>query len=441
MFDFLSKKFSGVLSWLKDKSTLSQESIDKVCLQVKEALLEADVPFSIVKSFLQEITVAVDEEKLVSASKPGHRLIKIVHEKLLALLGTHEVIAHFNRPSIIMSLGLQGAGKTTTLAKIGFFLKKKAQKKGKTVSILAASLDYTRPAAREQLAILSRQVGVDYYEASATSALEAVPFILERYKSGSYDYLLLDTAGRLQIDEKMIEELQVVTQAVKPEYKMLVVDSMIGQESLAIAQEFNNTIGFDGGVITKFDSDAKGGVALSFRAILKKPIWFVGSGEHMQDLDTFIPERIVSRLIGMGDLATLLEKADEMIKKEDQERFSKKLLSGYFNLEDFAQHIDMLSNMGPLQKILSYLPGMNQIPTEAIEKGQAEVKCFRAIINSMTPKERTTPSILDNSRKQRIARGAGVEVIIVNRMLQKFEEMKQYAKMLKKMSKFQRFFN
>lgn len=435
MFDFISKKFSSLFSRLKGSGRIGEKEIASVTDQVEEALLDADVPYEVVETFLSDLKKSIDTAELSKASNPGSRLMKVVHERLLALLqdgSSDSSVPTFAIPSTITVMGLQGAGKTTTLAKFAHALQMQAKKRGKTRRILCGSVDYYRPAAREQLKVLAEQVGIDYYHASSSDPVQAAIEISKHARANGYEYLLLDTAGRLHVDSDMITELKEVVRAVQPKYKVLVLDAMTGQESLQVARTFNDEVGFDGAIMSKCDSDARGGACLAFRALLHKPIWYVGTGEKPADIEAFVPERMVSRLIGMGDLATLLEKADEVIERDEQERVASRMMGGNFTLEDFLSQMDMVGKMGAIQKIARYLPGVPNLSPEMVEKGQQEMKRFRAIICSMTKKERALPSILNGSRRKRIAAGAGVEPQDVNQMLEKFEQSKQFVKMMKK---------
>lgn len=424
-----------MFSWLQGSGKVGTQEIAKVVGQLEEALLDADVPFEVVESFLKELQNGIEEADLSKAANPGHRLIKVVQERLLALLSGaagSNMAPTFVIPSTIMVMGLQGAGKTTTLAKLAHALQMQAKKRGKKRKILCGSIDYYRPAAREQLKVLAEQVGVTYYHATATDPVQAALEIAAYARTNGFEYLLLDTAGRLHIDNDMIAELQKVNKSVAPQYKVLVLDAMTGQESLNVAQAFEGAVGFDGAIMSKCDSDARGGACLAFRAVLKKPIWYVGTGEKPADIESFIPERMVSRLIGMGDLATLLEKADEVVDSNEQERVANRMMGGNFTLQDFLEQMEMVGKMGALQKIARYLPGVQSLSPEMVEKGQKEMKRFRAIICSMTKKERNIPAVLDGSRRKRIAFGAGVQVQDVNQMLEKFEQSKQFVKMVKR---------
>ncbi|MBD3273088.1 signal recognition particle protein [Candidatus Dependentiae bacterium] len=438
MFEFLSKKFSGVLGWLKDKGRLTEKNIDEAVDQVEEALLQADVPYDLIQEFLNGIKQEVIGQKVQSSLRPGEKFIKIVHEKLLDFLGGKNALtlSNFQFPAVVMVMGLQGSGKTTTIAKLANYVLKQANKKGKKRKILLASVDFYRPAAVEQLKVLAKQVGVDFYQSSLSDPVAAAKDIYNYYKKNGYHILFLDTAGRLHIDQNMMEELNKINNSINPKYKILVLDAMTGQESLNVAKAFEQNIGFQSAILSKMDSDTRGGAAFAFRYALKKPISFVGSGEKIDDLENFIPERMASRILGMGDILTLIEKAEEKIDVKEQQNVAQKLMSGRFTLQDFADQMGMVSKVGSLQKIAKFLPGMGNISSDMLEKSQVEMKKFKAIISSMTPKERFLPNILDASRKRRIAKGAGVLVQDINILLQKFEQSKQFAKMFKKFKTF-----
>jgi len=442
MFDFLSQKFCGVLSWLKGKGSLTEENIEHAVSQVRQALLEADVPYELVEQFLEQIKSEVVGKKIISSLNAGQQFIKIVYDKLLNFLGGQQgqTQASFQIPSVIMVMGLQGSGKTTTVAKLAKWILSQAAKKGKTRRILLASVDFYRPAAVEQLEILAKQVGVDFYAAESTDVLKAADEIYNYFKTHNYEFLFLDTAGRLHIDDEMMKELKQIDKKLAPKSKFLVLDAMTGQESLNVAKIFNDSIGFDWAILSKMDSDTRGGAAFAFRYALKKSIVFVGNGEKIDDLENFVPERMASRILGMGDILTLVEKASENIDRQEQEIVTNRMMHGRFTLQDFANQMNMVNKMGSLQKLAKYLPGMGNISSEEMEKGQDEMRGFKAVISSMTLKERQMPDILDASRKLRIAKGSGSQVQDINRLLQRFEQSKQFVKMFKKTGKFGKFF-
>lgn len=435
MFDFIAGKFSLLLQGLSSKSHLDEKTIDESLISIKDALLSADVPYELVESFAGSVRVKLLEQKAISSVKPSEQLTKAVYEEMVSFLGGENSSSFTPQiPSTIMVMGLQGAGKTTTIGKLSAYLKKLAKKKGKERKILVASIDYYRPAAIDQLEQVASQAGVDFYRAQTVNPVMAAREINAYAKEQRYELLLLDTAGRMHVDNAMLEELRKVDAELKPKHKILVLDAMTGQESLSVAKAFDSGVGFQGAILSKSDSDSRGGAAFSFRYALKKPILFVGSGEKMADLDLFHPERAASRMLGMGDVQSLVEQVNEKIKQSDQDRMYASWDQASLTLDDFAQQMDMVNKLGPLSSVMKYLPGMGgmKLPDGALEQGQAEMRRFRAIISSMTLKERVYTRILNNSRKERIAKGAGVAVSEVDKLLSRFVNMQQYAKLIKK---------
>lgn len=444
MFDFLSKSFSSIFSRLQGQKTLTDAHIAEALQKVEDTLLEADVPYEVVNAFIAHIRQEVVGQKVIGSLKPTEQFIKIVHDKMLEFLGgkSSDIPFTFQIPSTVLVYGLQGAGKTTMLAKLAAFVQENAQKRGKTRRILLASLDFYRPAAIDQLEILAKKAPIDFYRAHSTDVVQAAQEICNYSAKNSYELLFLDTAGRLHIDTALIEELRRVAAIAKPKYTLLVLDSMTGQESLRIARSFEESLGFTGAILTKMDSDTRGGAAFTLCYSLKKPILFLGTGEKIGDLDYFRAERLTTRILGMGDVATLFEKAQEKIKQSDQERLYNSLEKGRISLQDFADQMDMVGKLGSMSSIMRYLPGTSglSISPEMLEKGEREIKLFKAIINSMTPKERLMPKILDRSRKLRIAQGAGAKAADVDVLLDRFEQSQQFVKMFKKAGKFNQFF-
>jgi len=440
MFDFLSEKFSSIFSRLTGKGYLSEDNVQEAIEKVKDALLEADVPYKLVDEFTESIKQEVVGQKVIKSLKPSDQFIKIVHGRLLHFLDAQSGDESFSLqiPSTVMVMGLQGSGKTTTIAKLAKFVKKQAEKRGKSRKILFASVDFYRPAAVDQLGVLAKQAGVSFYRASSQDPVRAAREISDYAKDNRFEIVFLDTAGRLHIDNDMLQEIQQIDASVRPKYKVLVLDSMTGQESLNVAKAFDQTVPFNSAILTKMDSDTRGGAAFAFRYSLKKPISFVGVGEKIDDLELFRAKRVADRILGMGDILSLVEKAEEKIKKNEQENLYKAFMSGKMNLQDFANQMDMVGRLGSLTNIMKYIPGMSKskVSPEMLQKGEKEVKRFKAIISSMTPKERFYPRILDGSRKKRIAKGAGVKVEDVNTLLQRFEQSKQYAKLFKKFGRF-----
>lgn len=440
MFDFLSKKFSQVFSRITGTGSLTEKNVQNALEKVKDALLEADVPHTLIDEFVQSIQQEVIGQKVTVSLKPGEQFIKVVHKRLLAFLGGDGSPSTFSFqiPSTMMVMGLQGSGKTTTLAKCAHFVQKQAQKRGKTRKILLASVDFYRPAAVDQLEILAQQVGVSFYRASQKDPVQAAREISQYARKEQFELLFLDTAGRLHIDSNLLQELREIDALLKPKYKFLVLDAMTGQESLNVARAFEQGVSFNAAILTKMDSDTRGGAAFSFRYSLKKPVIFIGTGEKVDDFEYFHPERMADRILGMGDVLTLIEKADEKIEKSEQESMMRSLKRGKLTLEDFANQLSMVGRLGSLTKLAQYLPGMGgaNISPDMLQKGESEMKKFKAILSSMTQQERLSPRVLDGSRKKRIARGAGVDLSDINTLLKRFEQSQQFAKLFKRSGRF-----
>jgi signal recognition particle subunit SRP54 len=431
-----SKSFSSIFSSLTGHGKFTEKNIDESIQKIKDSLLQADVPYDLVHTFIAEIKQEVLGQKLVNSLRPSEQFVKLVYDRLLAFLGGQYLQESFTFqiPSTIMMLGLQGAGKTTTAAKLAVFIQNQAKKRGKTRKILCASVDFYRPAAIDQLEIVASQAGADFYRAYAKDVVQATHEIHNYAKKYNYEHLILDTAGRLHIDDSMMKELEEVEKIIKPKYKFLVIDAMIGQESLSVAKTFQDRIKFDYAILAKMDSDTHAGVAFSFRYALKKPVLFIGTGEKLDNFELFRPERIANRMLGMGDILTLVENAEEKIKQSEQESLEKSFRSGNFTLDDFEKQLAMANRLGSLSTMMKYLPGMGNlnISNAQLEQSEKEMKKFRAIMSSMTKKEKMQPQILDASRKQRIAKGSGVSVQDINQMLQRFEQSQQFVKLLKK---------
>ncbi|MGE0010025.1 MAG: signal recognition particle protein [Candidatus Babeliales bacterium] len=431
MFDFLTSKFSSIFQKITGDSRLTEKNIDGALQSVHDALLEADVPFEVTKAFIQELKEAAVGQKVWAAMKPHEQFIKIAHATVTRFLGGVSDEKHFifGRNSQVMVMGLQGSGKTTTLGKLAHMVKSQGSSK-----ILLASVDFYRPAAVDQLEIISKQAGVWFYRARSTDPVEAAREIVKYKQENRFDVLFLDTAGRLHVDNTMLHELQEIDQLVKPTHKLLVLDAMTGQESLLVAKAFDQAVGFDSCILTKLDSDTRGGAAFAFKYTLGKPVQFVGTGEKVEDLEPFRSERFADRILGMGDLLSLVEKANQKIKKEEQERMERSFKGGHMTLDDFKDQLEMVSRMGSLTRLASYIPGMGaaKIPQEQLEQGEREMKKFKAIISSMTRKERVNHKILQGTRKERIAKGAGVRVADVNQLLARFDQLQQFAKLMKR---------
>jgi signal recognition particle subunit SRP54 len=435
MFDFLSKRFSSIFSSITGKSQLTEQNMLEAIEKVKDALLEADVPQELVTTFIADIKTEAIGQKVLQSLKPSDQFIKIVHERLKSFLGGQNTVEFsFQLPSTIMVMGLQGSGKTTSIAKMARFVQDQAQKRGKSRRILFASVDFYRPAAIDQLEILAGQVGAAFYRSSETNPVKAAQDIARYAKKELFELLFLDTAGRLHVDNAMLQEVRDIDVSLAPRYKVLVLDAMTGQESLNVAQAFEQGVGYQFAVLTKMDSDTRGGAAFAFRYAQKKPIVFVGVGEKITDLELFHPDRMAGRILGMGDVLSLVEKAESSMKETEQQALYKNFSQGKMTLQDFADQISMVNKLGSLSSISQYLPGIGgaKLSQDMLEKGEKELVRFKAIISSMTVKERLYPRILDGSRKARIAKGAGVTASDVNLLLKRFEESQQYAKLFKK---------
>jgi signal recognition particle subunit SRP54 len=443
MFDFLAQRFGSIFTGLSKEKVLTQSNIEEVVQQIKNALIEADVPHGVVDTFMAEVQKELVGQKMSRSLRPDEFVLKIVYQKMVQFLDQGVGVSGFTFqiPSVVMVMGLQGSGKTTTTAKLAHYIQVQAQKKHKSRSILLGSVDFYRPAAIDQLEILAGQIGVDFYRTTSKDPVQAAVELHEKFKKGRYELFFLDTAGRLHVDQQMLTELAIIDQKLLPKYKLLVLDGMTGQQSLSIAQSFDKAVGFYSSVLTKMDSGVAGGAVFAFRYMLKKPIWFIGTGEKIEDLQEFYPDRIAQRMLNMGDLQTLIEKTDAKISSTDQQKMEAAMLSGNFTLDDFLQQMDVVSQLGSLSQVLKYIPGVSSaLSCEQLEAGDRELKRFRTIISSMTKKERNNIALINDSRKKRIAKGAGVEPKDVGILLERFEHVKQYAKLLRKSGPFKGLF-
>lgn len=439
MLSSLTKKLSSLLSQFGKQKAITEQDITILIEHMHEALLQADVPYELATRFCSELQQKMVGSVLHEALNAHEQATKIMYDHLKQFLSRDEnKKEQLFAAQSIMVLGLQGSGKTTTLAKIAYYIKKKNQKN----SLLLSSVDFYRPAAIDQLAYLARTIGVDFYRAVATNPLLAAQEIQQYAQKHNYDTWLLDTAGRLHVDSAMVQEVVAIYKAVNPAYTLLVLDAMTGQESLAVARGFAAEVPFDGAALSKMDSDARGGAAFSFSYALQKPIVCLGVGEKPADMELFWPDRMASRLLGYGDIATLAEKTEEKIKQSEQQALYKAYAKGHFSLQDFADQLSMVSRIGSVTQLMKYIPGTAtaRISSTEIEQAEKEMKKCKAIISSMTLMERYNPDILDKSRKKRVALGAGVTEQDVNLLLSRFEQSKQYVKLLKKSGLIQRFF-
>ncbi len=430
-FEGLSEKLNGVFSGLKGKGSLTEEDIDSAMREVKLALLEADVNFKVVKEFVASVKEKALGEEVMKSLTPAQQVIKIVDAELTDLMGGagSKLTFSSSQVTVIMMVGLQGTGKTTTCGKLASWLKTTGKKP------MLCACDIYRPAAIDQLEVVGKQVNTPVYTLRTSKEPEVIALAaLKEAQQKGYDVLIIDTAGRLQIDEALMEELAKIKRIVKPHEILLVVDALTGQDAVNAARGFNDKLGIDGVVMTKMDGDSRGGAALSVKKVTGKPIKFVGMGEKMNELEPFHPERMASRILGMGDMMSLIEQAESKFDEEEAARLEKKIRKNKFDLEDFLDQMQQVRNMGGLEKILSMLPGQHTKAMKSvdIEKGEKEFVMMEAIIRSMTKEERRNPSILNASRRKRIAAGSGVQVSKVNSTIKKYEESK---KMMKQMMK------
>jgi len=417
MLELLTEKFSGALEKLRKARKLNEKAVNDALREIRLALLEADVDYEVVERFLKRV-----RDKVLSSPISEERVITAVYEELVSILGGEREDL---RKGVVLFVGLQGTGKTTSIGKIAFSLKKGGY------SVALCSTDIRRPAAMLQLERLAEKVGVPYYSfEGGLSAEEIGTRALERFRSEGKDYLLLDTAGRLHVDEELMEELVRIKERVKPSEILYVADAMQGQTALETAKAFHESLGLTGVVLTKMDGDARGGLALSVREMLGIAVKFIGVGEKVEDLEPFYPDRIAQRILGLGDIQSLAEKAQEVIPEDKAQHLSTKVMTGEFDLEDLRDILRMIQNMGPLEKLLAMIPGVGA-KLKGIKVDQTQFKKMEAIINSMTPEERRNPRIINMSRKRRIARGSGTSVSEVNKVLKRYQDMRKMMKKLR----------
>jgi signal recognition particle subunit SRP54 len=425
VFDTLSDRLQGALGDLGKRGKLDDEAISKAMREIRLGLLEADVNFQVVKDFVAQVKERALGEEVMKSITPGQQVVKVVHEELTRVMGEGESKLAFGRPpTIILLAGLQGSGKTTAAAKLALMLRKEGRKPG----LVAADLQ--RPAAIDQLEQLGRQIGVPVYREDTADPVQVVKHGLERLED--VDTIILDTAGRLQIDEELMDELARVREAAKPLNVLLVLDAMTGQEAVNVAQAFQERVAFDGVILTKLDGDARGGAALSVKAVTGKPIKFVGTGEKLDALEAFHPDRMASRILGMGDVLSLIERAEAAIEEDEKDELERRMMQGEFTFDDFLKSYKMLRRMGPLQGVMKMIPGLGKQLEGLDQVDERQLGQVEAIILSMTPRERALPHVIDASRRRRIAAGSGATVQQVNQLL---EGRKQMAKMMKQIGK------
>jgi signal recognition particle subunit SRP54 len=433
MFESLSNRFTDVFDRLKRRGALSEADVDAAMREIRVALLEADVALPVVKDFVNGVREKAVGQDVLRSVSPGQMVVKIVHDHLVATLGEEGSGAlNLNAvpPVVVMMVGLQGSGKTTSSAKLARLLNERERRK-----VLLASLDVNRPAAQEQLAVLARQINVASLPVVALERPVAIAKrALDTGRREGYDVVILDTAGRLHIDEPLMQEVAAVRDATQPTETLLVADALTGQDAVNLAKSFAERIGITGIVLTRVDGDARGGAALSMRAVTQRPIKFMGTGEKLDALEPFHAERIASRILGMGDVVGLVEKAAETIDREEAEKLAKKLQKGGFDLDDLAAQLKQLRKMGGMGGIMGMLPGINKMKKQLDDARLDEslLKRQEAIIGSMTKKERRNPKLLDGSRRRRIAAGSGTTVPEINRLLKQYQDM---ADMMKRMNK------
>ena len=432
-FESLSDKFQGILKKLKGQSRLTEQNMEEMLGEIRVALLEADVNYKVVKEFTSKVKEKAIGQEVFKQLSPSQMIVKIVYDEMVTLLGSGDSELNFAKigPTVIMVCGLQGTGKTTTVAKIARLLKHKQHKK-----VLLAACDTYRPAAIDQLQTLATTVGVDLINMGVNvSPVEIAKKAYAEAKSKFYDVLIIDTAGRLEIDEPLMVELNQIEQAVSPNEVLLLVDAMSGQNAVNVANAFNERLKLTGLVMSKLDGDARGGSALSIKHLTGLPIKFAGVGEKIEDLEIFYPERMADRILGMGDIITLAEKAQENIDEKATKKAMNKMMDGTFDLDDMLAQMKQIQKLGSLGGLLRMIPGMPKISKEQTEMASKEMRLMETIINSMTFEERHKPDILKAQRKIRIAKGSGTQVSDINRMLKKFEQMREMMKQSKNMMK------
>jgi signal recognition particle subunit SRP54 len=436
MLEKISEKFADIARSLSGKAAISEKNVEDAVEQIKLALLDADVNLRVVRRFVNATLEEAKGEKVLKAVSPGQQFIKIVYDRMVALLGDTRQDLQLRGPdtqSVILLLGLQGSGKTTSSAKLAFMLKNKGRR------VLLAACDLQRPAAVEQLSVLGAQIGVDVYKEESKDAVRVAKNALEKARRELYEVLIVDTAGRLQIDEDLMDELARVRDAVKPLESLLVADSMTGQAAADIAKAFDEKIGITGVILSKFDSDARGGAALSLKSVTGKPIKFIGTSEKNDGLEPFHPDRIAGRILGMGDVVGLVEKAQAVFDQKQSAELERKMADESLSLEDYLEQIQSMKKMGSMKGILEMIPGIaGQFDEDKID--ESSLKREEAILRSMTRKERQNHLIIGPSRRTRIAKGSGTSVAEINRMLKKFEKTKLTIKKMSKKKNYQQQF-
>ena len=426
MFESLGDRLQNAISKIKGYGKITEDNISEMMREIRLALLEADVNYKVVKEFTNNVKEKALGEEVAKSIKPGDMFVKIVKDELTSLLGGEkEDINLKGNPAILMLVGLQGSGKTTTIGKLANFLRKKHAKKP-----LLVACDVYRPAAIDQLKQLGKQLNIEVYDEGKNDPVKISENAVNYAKEKGYDYVLIDTAGRLHIDETLMDELENIKKVVNPNEIMLVIDAMMGQDAINVIEGFNDKLPLTGVILTKLDGDTRGGVALSVRHLTNVPIKFIGVSERLDGLDSFDPERMAGRILGMGDIVSLVEKATEAIDEKEAEKAAKRMQSGKFDLEDFLSQMKQIKKLGPLENLLKLIPGAKKMGLNNVKIDPKQMAHIEAIVLSMTPKERRHPEIIKASRKTRIAKGSGTSVQEVNKLLTQFEQMKKMMKQM-----------
>ena len=431
MFDNLSERLERSFKILKGEGRITEINIAETVKDIRKALLEADVNYKTAKQFTDSVKAKAIGQNVMTSVRPGQLMVKITHDELAALMGAEAVELNLKgNPAVILLSGLQGSGKTTFAAKLANYLQ---TKKGKKVMLVAD--DVYRPAAIEQLRVLGEQINAKVFTGEEISnPVEKAKKAIAEAKVYGYDVVIVDTAGRLAVDEQMMTEIAAIKQAIQPQETLFVVDAMTGQDAVNTAKAFNDRLDFDGVILTKLDGDARGGAALSIRSVVEKPIKFIGTGEKMEALDVFHPARMADRILGMGDVVSLVERAQEQYDEEEARRISKRIAKNQFDFNDFLGQLNQIKKMGSMKDLMGMIPGMDKA-MKGVEISDDAFKPVEAIIGSMTPEERSNPALLNGSRKQRIAKGSGTSIVEVNRFIKQFE---QTSKMMRKVQQMRR---
>ena len=430
-FEGLTEKLSSAFKKLRNKGRLTEADVKEAMREIRLALLEADVSYKVVKDFIKGVTEKAVGAEVLESLTPAQAIVKIVNQELIELMGGGgaKISIASQPPTVVMMVGLQGAGKTTNAAKLAGLMRKQNGKRP-----LLAACDIYRPAAIQQLEVVGEQLNIPVFQMGQENPVTIAKEAIEHAKKHGNDMVFLDTAGRLHVDETLMAELQSIKEAVNPDEILLVVDAMIGQDAVNAAKAFDEALDIDGVVLTKLDGDARGGAALSIKAVTGKPIKFVGMGEKLDNIEVFHPDRMASRILGMGDVLTLIEKAEQQLDMQKAQELAEKLKKNRFTLQDYYDQLVQVKNMGSMDELLGMMPGMNAKALEGVSINEKALAHTEAIILSMTPQERENPSILNSSRKKRIAAGCGLQVVSVNRLLKEFEMMQQMTKQMTKMA-------